>query len=110
MSGERNHVSTDLIGDVSIGGDSICSDNDAINIARLQKMTCHTIGYEGNRHVFLRKFPCSEASALKERPCFIGEDRQPFAGLDRSPYHSKRSPKARGGQRSCIPVSEHTSL
>src|SRR5882724_11245629 len=106
----RNHIGSDLIGDVSICGDAIRPNDHAIDFARLQEVPGHAIGDQRNRNVLLRKLPGRQPRALKERPGLIGVDSYLFAGFDRRVNNSKRRSKPCSSKGAGVAMSQNSRV
>jgi hypothetical protein len=72
-----------------------------------RKMAGHVVGDQRGGDVVVLQFPDGEARALQERPGFIGEDVDLFAGSDGRANHAERGAIAGGGQRARVAVREH---
>src|SRR5207244_2092716 len=59
-------VSTDLIGDVAIGGDAVRADDHRADLAEAHHRASHVVGNNGGRDAVMLEFPGGEARALQE--------------------------------------------
>src|SRR3982074_2876241 len=67
-------VGADLVGDVAVGGDAVCADDDGLDAALQHERGGHVVAEDGGGDVVLHQLPRGEARALQEGAGLIGED------------------------------------
>jgi len=77
----RDAIGTDLVGYVTIGGDSVGANDDAGDLTRVEKMAGHVVGNESCGNVIVLQFPDGESRALQEGAGLIGVDSDFFTGF-----------------------------
>jgi hypothetical protein len=65
LAGEDgHHVGADLVGRVAVGGDAVCADDDAVDLAALHDVPGHVVGDDGDGNLVLLQLPRGQARAL----------------------------------------------
>src|SRR5947209_1964439 len=65
LAGEDgDHIGSDLVGRVAVGGDAVGPDDYAVNLALLHHVTGHVVRDDGDGNLVLLKLPGGEARAL----------------------------------------------
>ncbi len=100
-------VGADLVGDVTVGGDAVGSDDDGLNAALVHEGGGHVVAEDGGGDVVLHELPCGEAGALKEGTGLVGEDVDLVAVLDGGTDDAEGSAVAAGGEGAGVAVGEN---
>ena len=103
-------VGSNLVGDVTVGGDAVGSDHDGTNLALLHHGPGHVVRNHRGRDAVFHQFPRSEPRALQEGARFVRVNVNLLALLDRRPDHAQRGAISRGGERARIAVGKHSAL
>ena len=71
---DRQLISTDLVGHITVGGDAISTDDDPGDALGLHQVSRRCIGIERDRHAVTRQFPGRQSRALQPGAGFIDID------------------------------------
>ncbi len=100
-------VGADLVGDVSVGGDAVCADDDGLDLALAHEAGGHVVAEHGGGDAVVHQLPRGEARALEEGAGFVGVDVERVAALDGGADDAEGAAVAAGGEGSGIAVGEH---
>jgi hypothetical protein len=99
-------VGADFVGDVSVGGDAVCTDDDGLDAAGAHEAGGHVVADNGGGDAVGHELPGGEARALQEGTGFIGVDVNAFALLDCGTDDAERGAVAAGGEGAGVAVGE----
>lgn len=104
MSGQREGVRTDLVGDIMVGGYAVGSHQDAVDQARCHGGRGRGVHTQPVRDVGLGEFPCGQAGALKEWSRFAHQDFTDSAGFGEGEDGAQSGSDCGCGKAACIAV------
>src|SRR5262245_52190308 len=110
MSSNRHHVRAYLVGNVSVCGNAIRANYNAIDFSCFQEMSSHAVSDERNWNIFLCELPGSKSCSLQKRARFIGEYAYVFARFNSSAYDPECSPKACCCKSAGIAMCKHRTV
>lgn len=99
-------VGTDLVGEVSIGGNTISADEDALDLSLLHQVSSHVIANDSVRDALLLKFEGRKASSLKQRTSLINVDVNLLSLAMSRTNDSQSSTNSNGGERTSVAVRQ----
>ena len=103
------HVCPDLVGRIAIGGDSIGSGDDHVDLAPLEVTAGSPVANHLHRDPLLLQFPCGDTGSLKQRPGFIGENAESSSGFPGGIKHRKRGSRTGSSQSPGIAMGDDRS-
>ena len=103
-------IGTYLVGDVSVRGDSISSDDDEIDHSLTHKACRHVVANYRHRHARTGKLPARESRTLAHRTRLVGEDALDLALLGGGIHHAERCAEKHGGKASRVAVRKDASV
>ncbi len=106
---DRYHIGPDLVGHITIGCNTVGSDNNCVHFPMLHEISCRIIsdyGYGDTGHL---QFPGCEPGALQDWSRLIRKDLNPFSCFYGCPHNTKGSAVAACGQSTGVTVSQDTA-
>src|SRR5580704_8727780 len=109
--GENRHVvGSDLVSEVSVGRDAICTHHDGLYAAGAHKTGSHVVADDGGGNAVGHQFPRGEACALQKWPRLVGVNMNALALLDGGADHAERGSIAASGKSSGVAMGEHAAF
>jgi len=99
-------VGSDLVGDISVGGDAVCAHDHHVDLPPLHEVPGHVVADQSAGDVVLHQLPCGESGPLQEGTRLVDPDHVDLSCLVSGPDHSQGRSVVPRGQGASIAVGQ----